>query len=187
MRLFFNNRQGQGMVEAVFAIGILLIVVSAVLALTTSNVSGNQESEFQIVANNLAREGIEVVRSLRDTNWLSGRPWTIRLFDSVDNRARVEFTETQNTWSLNFTTIDYKLYISPSGLYSHQLAGNKLSVYERYVVIEYICDNAGSEQIAFPCAPSEQQVGIKITAHVDWLEHNRQRHIKLEDLLYAWK
>jgi type II secretory pathway pseudopilin PulG len=190
MKLLNTHRTGQSMVEAVFAIGILLIVTSAVLGLTTSNISGSQSAEFQIIANNLAREGIEVVRSMRDANWLSGQQWNQGLSDSggVSNRARVEFNEAQNTWSLNFNYVDDSLYISPNGVYSHQETGSTKSSYARFIDLNNICaDGSGNERIAFPCAAGEQQVGVKVTARVTWTERGRQHAVTLEDLLYAWK
>ena len=190
MKLLLTHRAGQSMVEAVFAIGILLIVVAAVLGLTTSNISGSQSTEFQIIANNLAREGIEVVRSMRDANWLSGQTWNQGLWDpnGASNRARVEFDEPQNAWSLNFNYTDDSLYVSPNGVYSHQTVGSAKSAYARYIDLNNVCaDSSGNEQIAFPCAQGEQQVGIKVISHVKWTERGKQHEVTLEDLLYAWK
>ena len=53
------HHAGQSLLETVFAITILLIVVSAVLGLTAATQTGQHESETQVIANNLAREGIE--------------------------------------------------------------------------------------------------------------------------------
>ena len=99
MKKFLSSQLGQGLLEMVFAIGILLIVVAAILALTTSNIVGQKESEFQIVANNLAREGIEVVRNIRDSNWLGGQAWDQGL---VGNIAIAEFNPANNSWQLDF-------------------------------------------------------------------------------------
>ncbi len=62
---------GQTLIETLVAIFILVTAVLSAIgviiyALGTSSVSRNQ-----IVALNLAREGIDVVRSMRDSNWLA--------------------------------------------------------------------------------------------------------------------
>ena len=163
---------------------------SKVSAPTTSNIGGSQSAEFQIIANNLAREGIEVVRSMRDENWLSGEQWNQGFSDpgGTSNRTLVEFNETQNTWSLNFNFADDSLYISPDGVYSHEETGSTKSSYARFVDLDNICaDSSGNERIAFPCLAGEQQVGIKVTSRVAWTERGRQHAVTLEELLYAWK
>lgn len=199
MKLLNAHRTGQSMVEAVFAIGILLIVTSAVLGLTTSNISGSQSAEFQIIANNLAREGIEVVRSIRDANWLSGLPWNKGLLEQkqASNRARAEFDEPNNAWILNFNYTDDSLYVSPRvddqgsrhyDVYSHVATGSTKSVFSRFIDFVAICaDGSGNERIVSSCPDGEQQVGIKVTSHVTWTERGKQHEVTLEDLLYAWK
>ena len=169
----------------VFAIGILLIVVSAILALSVSNAVGQKESESQIIANNLAREGIEVVRSFRDSNWLAGRQWDFGLTDSP--AAIAEFDSETNTWQFDFNYPDDLLYLSPDGVYSHDASGQP-SVFHRYLTFDNICQDAsGQENIAAsPCGLS-QKIGIKVTATVNWSERGRGRTIILEDFLYDWK
>lgn len=62
---------GQGLLEATLAIGMILIGLGAVLTLTIQNVSATASSSQRLVAAQLAREGIEAVRDLRDSNWLA--------------------------------------------------------------------------------------------------------------------
>ena len=175
---------GQSLLEMVFAIGILLIVVAAILALATANVVGQKESEFQVIANNLAREGIEAVRNIRDSNWLAGEQWDQGL--APGNQAVAEFISADNLWRLEFSC-DNKLLYLDSGIYSHQANGN-LSVYSRCLTLKDICQAAdGSEAIKDSCSSGEQKVGLKVIATIEWSERGRNRVVTLEDLLYQWK
>jgi len=65
-----KSQSGQTMIETVVAIFVLVMGVVAALGLAiyTFNSSGNVTK--QIIATGLAREGLEAVRSMRDTNWL---------------------------------------------------------------------------------------------------------------------
>lgn len=53
------------------AIGVVLLGLGALLALTLSNVAASNASRERIVATQLAREALEVVRGIRDSNWLA--------------------------------------------------------------------------------------------------------------------
>jgi hypothetical protein len=71
MRSFDSHRAGQGLLEATMAIGMILVGLGAVLTLTLQNVSATAASNQRVVALQLAREGVEVVRGIRDSNWLA--------------------------------------------------------------------------------------------------------------------
>lgn len=187
---FKKIQKGQSLMEMIFAIGILLIVVSAILALTASNLVGQKESESQIIANNLAREGIEAIRNIRDSNWLAGQQWDEGL-TGAGNIAIAEFDSASNSWQLDFSFTDALLYISINtadrGVYSHQV-GDQPSTFSRQLILDSICQNtSGQEQIKSSCAVGELKIGLKITAEVSWLERGRPKRVTLEDLLYEWK
>ncbi|MDX9892820.1 MAG: hypothetical protein RB292_00195 [Patescibacteria group bacterium] len=182
-----KSKIGQSLLEVVFSIAILLMVVMAVLALTIGNISGQKESESQVIANNLAREAIEVIRNIRDSNWLAGRNWDEGL--AAGSQAIVAFDRQANTWSLQFDTSNWDLYISPQGSYSHEvLADSQLTSFRRVVYFSDICLSAGGqEEIRDDCGGGQTKIGAKLTAEVSWNDRGKNRRIKIEDLLYAWK
>jgi len=53
------------------AIFILILALTATIVLIVTSVRAGRESINKLVATNLAREGIEVVRNIRDSNWIS--------------------------------------------------------------------------------------------------------------------
>lgn len=185
-------QQGQSLLEMVFAIGILLIVVSAILALATANILGQKESEFQIMANNLARESIEVARNIRDSNWLAGNQWDAGLSDITSDIAVVDY----NSQTLRFDPTDdeKKLYTSDAGLYSHDDSGT-LSIFNRELMLSSVCQNINSASVDFGkeiiraicISTDEKKIGIKVQSEVSWSERGRDRTVKLENLLYEWK
>ncbi|MBX4205129.1 MAG: type II secretion system GspH family protein [Candidatus Doudnabacteria bacterium] len=65
-----NSQSGQTLLETIIAIFILTTVLTAGLSLTIYSLSHSDRTGEEIIATNLAREAIDVVRNMRDTNWL---------------------------------------------------------------------------------------------------------------------
>jgi len=185
MKLNKLLKRGQSLLETIFALGILLIAVTGILALAVSGATSQKESESQIIANNLAREAIEVVRNSRDSNWLSDLNWNYGF--GQGQIAIVYFDRQTGSWNFDFNPQDYFLYVSYDGLYLHDSSGRK-SPFSRRIIFEYICqDQDGYEAIKYPCDSDEQEIGLKLTSEVSWSEKGKDRKVTLEDLLYDWK
>lgn len=68
---FSKTRQGgQTIIETVVAIFILTMGITAAVGLAIFALSTATSVSKQIIATGLAREGIEAVKNMRDTNWL---------------------------------------------------------------------------------------------------------------------
>jgi type II secretory pathway pseudopilin PulG len=65
-------KKGFTLLETVIALGILIAGTLIIYSATSRVLSQSQEEKTKFVASYLAQEGIEVVRNLRDTNWVSG-------------------------------------------------------------------------------------------------------------------
>jgi type II secretory pathway pseudopilin PulG len=63
-------RRGESLVETLVAIFILALGATGSLALIMSSIQTTEKIEDRVLATNLAREGLEGVRVVRDTNWL---------------------------------------------------------------------------------------------------------------------
>ena len=74
-----NKNKGQSLLELIVAIGIILACTIATLTLVITSIQAGRKGSDKIIATNLAREGIEIVRNIRDSNWLSGNSWNERL------------------------------------------------------------------------------------------------------------
>jgi len=62
-------------IEVIIAILIVTIGVSSVYAAIQQIVSYTHHSASRLTAVHLGEEGIEIVRNIRDTNWLKGIAW----------------------------------------------------------------------------------------------------------------
>lgn len=71
---FFKNKNKKGfsvgeVVLSVFIVGTTLTVIAAVMAKTMTTFFEDRDS---VIASGLAQEGIEIVRNIRDNEWLKG-------------------------------------------------------------------------------------------------------------------
>ena len=65
-----KNKNGFTLIEVLIALGVFSVAVLAAFALAMSNLRIAQENYDRVLSSNLAREGIELVRNIRDSNWL---------------------------------------------------------------------------------------------------------------------
>lgn len=63
------NNKGFTLLEGIIALTVITVGLMVGLTLAISNLLATQDNERRIIAANLAREGIEVVRNIRDNNW----------------------------------------------------------------------------------------------------------------------
>ncbi|MBI5037301.1 MAG: type II secretion system protein [Candidatus Kerfeldbacteria bacterium] len=66
-----KNQSGQTLLELIFALGIMITALTATIVLIVSSINASRESRQKLVATSLAREGIELARGIRDSNWVT--------------------------------------------------------------------------------------------------------------------
>jgi type II secretory pathway pseudopilin PulG len=66
----YSNQQGQTLIETLVAAFILIMGVSAAVGLAVYVLNASSNISKQIVASGIARQGIETIKNMRDTNWL---------------------------------------------------------------------------------------------------------------------
>jgi type II secretory pathway pseudopilin PulG len=76
---------GQTMIETLVAIFMLTMGVSAALGLAIFAFSSSTNIAKQIIATGLAREGLEAVKNMRDTNWLQQTSINTNCWNYVSN------------------------------------------------------------------------------------------------------
>lgn len=65
-----SQRPAQSLLEAIIAIGVILVATVSATTLIVTTITSGQVSLEKTQAVNFAREGVEIVRSIRDSNWL---------------------------------------------------------------------------------------------------------------------
>lgn len=89
-RLFTNRRiqSGQSLIEAVVAVGLVVVIATALISATTAGLKSGQSGKLRSKAVVLAQDGLELARKLRDSNWVvfesyGTAPNNIKCLDSV--------------------------------------------------------------------------------------------------------
>lgn len=154
----------------IFAIGITIIALMAILALLRYVIVAGRYSADRFVATNLAMEGIEIVRAIRDSNWLATSPpktWN----EGLD--AGEYLVDYRNTSLLPFA--NQFLNISnidpyPKGYYSYD-AGQPTK-FKRKITLDPA--STGCSDYPDDC--------ISVLSEVTWGANS----VVLEDRLYNW-
>lgn len=200
MQHLIKNKLGLTLIEVVVALGVVTTGVIAGLTLTIFNLNTAQSSETRLVAANLAREGLEVIRQKRDSNWLAGNVWNQGLMEAGQYRLTVNFDESVNKWSTASQTVDIencndcRIYINAaSGVYSHNNTGTLPTSYKRWLGLKEICwqEAIASETVLAygqECADFNQPLaGYEAEVLVTWTENSRDHSLSAVDRLYDWR
>ncbi|MBU1131852.1 type II secretion system GspH family protein [Patescibacteria group bacterium] len=204
-----NNEKGQTLLEAMLAVTVISIVLVGFLSRSSFNYAVSRETFDRNIAVNLARESIEAVRSIRDSNWLKGCPdpsgsncfsWNSGLLPAGNHLAATEFDFLKNEWKVNFKngTFDEcvdtgrcRLFLNENGVYSLDPATAVESKFSRGVEINPICSKESSCGGDGICTAKEtcsaEVIGLQIVSLVRWQENNKWKNARLEERLYNWR
>lgn len=190
--------------ELTVAISIILLVIITVISLTIINITAQKDIEQRIMALQFAREGIEVIRNLRDSSrWLQSN-------NNFLNDQSIHFVWAQfdpawygiNSWFIPIAnqpaSIDDPAYIlyrhfdmaNNYTYYNHTAASGTNSQYRRQIEIGYICKTT-TECGDGVCSTGEADctsavVGFKVTSRVKW-QGRYSSQLELVDHLYLWR
>lgn len=170
---FRGSEQGQGLLELVIALGLLVTGMTVALTLSLANASAGREAEARAVAANLSREGIEVVQHIRFSNIDLSNLWDTNL--AAGSYALIfDPTNTTTPWRLDAittgTTGNQELLfqnVSTGGLLGLRLQGvgtGTKTGFLRTITIVDIC-NDGTNTCNSTTNP---KVGIDVTSSVTW-------------------
>ena len=152
-------KKGFTLLETIIAIGILVgssLVVYGATARILANVS---EQKTKFVAAYLAQEGIEVVRNMRDTNWINGAP----------------------AWNTGLEAGTYRGQYNSTSLLAGGEVALKLDSNHFY---NYEAGTATQFKRKITLSQPAEDI-IKIVAEVNW--PGRTSPVTAEEFLYNWR
>ena len=165
----FSFKKAQTLVETIMAVGIITMALVAILSLGAKSIYSSTQDKEEIVASNLAREGMEIVRAVRDSNWLDPSK---NAFDGLGNGDWIiSYNDTGAITQADSADINTcnncKLYFT-NGLYQH--TAGVATPYKRLVKISSL-------------ATGEK----KVVSKVSWTIKGRARSFNLETYLTDWR
>lgn len=161
-----NNTKGFTLLEVILAIFVIFIGITGALALITFSISGVAINKSRIIASELTQEGMEVVRNIRDTNWLKNVTWDSGL---TDDNWRIQYnSQALIVFSDTFIQKNSDGYYGYNGIGG--FSGGSNTLFKRKITIDHINTNQ-----------------IKVISEVAWTERNRSFSVSAENRLYGWK
>ncbi len=159
-KLLNKNNRGFTLLETIVAVGLIMVGFVAVLVLITTSLFYISNIQDRLAAANLIAEGIEVVRNIRDNNWLQNRTWNSGL-------ANGDYQTAYNSMSLSSYN-GSPLLLDSNGLYNY--TSGAATPYVRKISIANLSNYE-----------------IRIIATVTWQRRGITYSSSAEDHLFNWK
>jgi len=189
--------KGFSLLETLVAIAVITVGLVGVIGLIAYTISISRVSPNKVIAANLAQEGIEAVRNIRDSNWLdpANPDWDDEMDGTPAGKKYVlefESNNPQDEYVLRFggggITIDSdecniyynnndKVYIQDDNVDPNSPpVGWNDTLFNRLIEIK---------RVQMPPGPNYY---LKVVSQVSWTDRSETPHtIILEDHLYDWK
>ncbi|MDP2709371.1 MAG: hypothetical protein Q8O93_05025 [bacterium] len=170
---FIKNKQGISIIEVIAAIMIITIGMIGVLSLVIQNIKAQYINKNVLIASGLAQEGLELVRNIRDNNWLAeGNNW--KLGDGVDPNTNItQDGEYAIDYSLGIIDVDdlasARLYIDSNGFYTGAAAGNAPTDFYRLITV------------------LDQGDYLDVISAIRWNDGGQNHYYTAETYLYDWR
>lgn len=166
---FTTDSGGQVMIEAIVAISLVLVGLLGIVQLLIRSVGINKDLSGKLVASYLAAEGVEVVKSLIDTDIARGRVWNFTIGDpglyKFDYRSDVKGDSGDDL--VAYSPPDFVLFSEADG-YGYA-AWDTPTGFQRWVEI------------------SEAGPAITVKSFVKWDSRTPDRAIEVVDVFYKWR
>ncbi len=151
------------LVEVVAVLFVIAVGLIGVLSLIVQNIQSQNINKNSISAYQLAQEGLELIRNVRDDNWRAGEAWNRNL------NPGFYFMDYRNNFPLPQTSPeDVILYQDIEGFFIHE-PGEARTVFQRTIEIQNI-----------------NSYSIRVFSRVSWTDRDRTFNYELETLLYDW-
>jgi len=172
--LFYRKEEGITLIEVIVSTFILLVaIVGSYLAFTQIFIANSSVSD-RLVAAYLAQEGIEVVRNIRDTNWVSGSAWDNLLVTCPSDGCQVDHKtgtiEGSPISSLAQYNDSVPLRIDNNGFYTYEEVDSTPTKFKRKITIT-----------------SSDADKSDVLVDVMWADRGQSYSFQVEESLYNWK
>jgi len=174
---------GFTLIEAIVAIGVISVGFVGSLVLLSKASSQAVAVKDRVVAAHLAAEGVEVIRNIRDTNWLKGRDWLNGLIEPSDAPTGTIVSGVVNYDSGAIDSSDSseprKCLNWDGSFYRHAAAPAYVCTtsFGRQIVLQKKEENISGQNISY----------LEIKSAVQWKEKGVIKSLTVIDHLYDWK
>lgn len=159
-------KRGFSLVEIITVLFIVSLALVGILSLLIQNIQSQGYNKSNLIAYQLAQEGVELIRKVRDSNWRGANQPLILILPS--GQYYMDYTNSAPHIHIPSLSSELILKQDTNGFYYHG-AGGSSSGFSRLITLQ--------------TTPTFVQVTVRVT----WLDRNRNYAYDLETILYNWK
>lgn len=179
-----RGTEGFSLIEVIIGIAVITLVITAAAEVTRSSIRMGSITTNELIAHNQAEEGLEIIRNIRDSNWLQNKAWNSGLktgtYHIIENdiHALAPGETVQSPWQL----------ISADGFdeaMSNARFIRTISIREEIIPLSKKI-NATPEVSLQGTLPMQEKILI-VTSTVTYNERRSPKTIEMETILSDWK
>lgn len=173
--MYYSSQQsGFTLIEMLIAVLIFSLSLVALMTIASRSIQSNRAAQDEIIAQYLAAEGIEGVRHIRDTNFVSGQDWLTGIDQCIGGSCHLRLNSSLPDSGAEAL---YNLATCESNCGPLMLDDNRygmdtgdLTNFTRTITFQQGSDNV-----------------ISVASRVDWMQGRASRSITMESLLTNWQ
>ena len=209
-----NYSSGFSLMEVMLSVAILSMGIVASFSLISSSMAKFSSATNKIIASNLAQDGIERVRNVRDTNWLqgwtepddtNGKKWDTDIDGDDDREQFVRFSCVDNEMKPAIDASDIS-GANEGALITDCISEGKCRINRYYNGTSWnspsstqkcISDNMGNKpgynRDVYPGfyrlihISQVDSKSNKVSVTIKWLDRTGTHYFTAEEILYNWK
>lgn len=177
--------EGFTLIGVIVAAFIVSVTVVSVVQLMTRQEPLIELTRERLIGTNIAREGLELVRAVRDTNWFADPDRTRWLESGICDDGAVSYSDTDRRFTLDATMVQTgsgvgdvdqpRLYIQGNNLWTHDDAdpSAQYSKFDRILSVD--CSTKDSSPPF-----------VTVSSFVSWVGRSGPETLVLKEKLYNW-
>ncbi len=196
---------GNTLIELLIAMMVISVGLFTAATLVYGNLALVQRDTDQVTAMNLAREGLELAKQLRDSNWLAGKSFDDGMVgtDPMDYTATPKWTGGAVNPSFQFVANDFThpdtAVVAVSDVSALDFFANQTSdvpfaatstPYQRLITFHPLCDDGSVKDSGSNCQqnnPNALKIGVRVESHIRWARKGTQYDTVVFTDLYDWR
>ncbi|MEI7452080.1 MAG: prepilin-type N-terminal cleavage/methylation domain-containing protein [Candidatus Falkowbacteria bacterium] len=169
IKKYKKNLPAFSLLEVIVVLIIVSVGLVGVVNLMAASLRTQNSNRDTLVAYDLAQEGLELIRNVRDTNWRNGAAWNQYITGDVNGtKYKVDFAhfQPQSVAGIDETLLQFS---STTNQYLYD-ASSTDTIFHRLITIT-----------------ANGSVSSTVTCLVEWNDRGDTRRFELQTELYDWK
>ncbi|MFA5154966.1 MAG: hypothetical protein WC453_00880 [Patescibacteria group bacterium] len=161
-------KKGFSLVEIITILFIVSLALVGILSLLIQNIQSQSYNKNNLIAYQLAQEGVELIRKVRDSNWRGAKQPLNQVFQN--GQFYMDYQDASPQPYSGYAP-ELSLKQDSNGFYFHDTASAAPdSGFRRLIVLQNV-----------------SATSIRVISRVTWTDHQRNYAYDLETMLYDWR